>query len=175
MSSEEEKEYIKRLDDYVSINVIKLNDIQFGYKIRKETNKDNELVFEFQSTNDTSVLKVAKGIETCVINDHYGFVNSLNGMDSREDLSKLSDDDVRKLNMKLDIIHKKFYGNFSLIYHGLLENESTGYKYIIMFTNIAKSELHIFKIRGINIDYEKLDNSDFGESAIFFNQIIRVQ
>jgi hypothetical protein len=35
MSSDEEKEYRKRLGETVSINVTKLNDIQFGYKVRR--------------------------------------------------------------------------------------------------------------------------------------------
>ena len=36
MSSDEEKEYRKRLGETVSINVTKLNDIQFGYKVRRQ-------------------------------------------------------------------------------------------------------------------------------------------
>jgi hypothetical protein len=58
MSSDEEKDYRRRLGEVVSINVTKLNDIQFGYKVTRSITDDKPLKFDLQTTNDNQVLKV---------------------------------------------------------------------------------------------------------------------
>ncbi len=157
MTRDEQVEYKRRISGIVSINVIKLNDIQFGYRLRGIITDRSPLSFDLQSTNDNKVLKVIKGIQTCVINDHYGFVNALNSIEANQDITRLpNENSVELLKMKLDLINQKYSGNFNLIYHGKLESESTGYKYILMYSNIAQNMLKIFKIRGLNIETQDL-------------------
>lgn len=89
MDEEEKNLYKSRLSPYVSIDVIKLNEVQYGYKIPRNSTQRTPLVFDFQSFTESQTGKAILGIESCLLNDHLGFIKSLNGIYESDQTSSL--------------------------------------------------------------------------------------
>lgn len=53
----------------------------------------------------------------------------------------------------MEIINRTYLGYYKLLYHGEINAEESGYKYILIYSNQAGDTLNIFKIRGVNIEH----------------------
>ena len=56
-----------------------------------------------------------------------------------------------------------------MLYHGEIKSKESGYKYIVIYTNSERNTLHIFKLRGINIEHTVLNNTLFNKNPVFFD------
>lgn len=69
----------------------------------------------------------------------------------------------------MDVFERSYEGDKILLYHGETSKNTTGYKYIVIYTNSERNQIYIYKIRGINIDEIIISTESFGKKPIFFD------
>lgn len=176
MDEEEKNLYKSRLSPYVSIDVIKLNEVQYGYKVPRNSTQRTPLVFDFQSFTESQTGKAILGIESCLLNDHLGFIKSLNGIYESDQTSSLPQwSKVKKLQLNMELINLKYPDGLKLLFNGPIKSEQTGYKYITIYTDMSRRNLYLFKLRGLNIEQTTLSNAEFKVPSIFFDQILQIK
>lgn len=51
---------------------------------------------------------------------------------------------IEKLKLNLDIVDRTYTETQTLLYHGEIKSKSTGFKYAVIYTNLARNKLYFY-------------------------------
>lgn len=76
---------------------------------------------------------------------------------------------IKKLDLNMDIVNYSESKTLRMVYHGEVKSETTGYKYIVIYSSLSRQKIYMYKLRGVNIEKTKLKAADFNVPIIFFD------